>query len=344
MKEVVLNDGRRIGHKQPAYIIVDVAANHNNDLDTAKELVKKAAEAGADAVKFQTYTAENLYSKKAPKFSRDPINPYDLIKQVEHPRSWLPILSGYAKNLGIHFLSSPFDYEAVDILDDLDIPLFKVASAEIVDTRLIGYIAKKGRPVVLSTGMSDLGDIEDAIKAVRNAGNKNIILLHCNTIYPTPPNAVNLMAMDTIREAFKLPVGYSDHTLGWHVSLAAVSRGACVIEKHITLDRKQKGPDHSFSMEPDELKRMVAEIRDIEAAMGSGEKKVSVEELENYEKGRRSIIAGKAIAKGTIITEDMLVIKRPGYGIKPKYFDMVVSRVAKVDIDEDDIITWDMLG
>jgi N-acetylneuraminate synthase/N,N'-diacetyllegionaminate synthase len=343
MKEIVLNDGRRIGNGYPSYIIVDVAANHNNDQATAKELVKKAAEAGADAVKFQTYTAENLYSKKAPKFSRDPVNPYDLIKQVEHPRSWLPILSEYAKKLGIHFLSSPFDYEAVDLLEDLDVPLFKVASAEIVDTKLIGYMAQKGRPMVLSTGMSNLGDIEDAVKAVRSEGNENIILLHCNTIYPTPPAAVNLLAMDTIREAFKLPVGFSDHTLGWHVSLAAVSRGACVIEKHFTLNRDQKGPDHSFSMEPEELGRMVSEIRDIEAAMGNGEKKVSEGEQENYKKGRRSIIARKAIPKGTPITEDMLVIKRPGYGIKPKYINMVTGRMAKVDIGEDDIITWDML-
>lgn len=343
MEEIVLNNGRKVGDSHPVYIIVDVAANHNGNLETAKELIKKASEAGADAVKFQTYKADKLYSKNTPQFSKDPIKPYDLIKKVEHPRNWIPILSEYAKELNIEFLSSPFDYEAVDLLDDINVPLFKVASSEIVDLELIQYMASKGKPMIISTGMANLGEIEEAVDAVREIGNEEIVLLHCNTVYPTPVHVVNLNAMDTMKNAFKLPIGFSDHTLGWHIPIAAVAKGACVIEKHFTLDRNQEGPDHGFSIEPEELKIMVDQIRDIEKAKGNGIKKVALEEMESYEKGRRSIIAKVDITKGTKITKDMLVVKRPGYGIKPKFIDMLIGRTAKKDILADDIITWDML-
>lgn len=343
MHEIIIGNGRKIGEGQPVYIIVDIAANHNGDLNTAKKLIEKAAEAGVDAVKFQTYTADKLYSKKTPKFSKDPIKPYDLIKKVEHPREWIPILSEYSRKLNIDFLSSPFDYEAVDLLDEVGVPLFKVASSEIVDLELIKYIAQKGKPMIISTGMANLGEIEEAVNVVKETGNNNIVLLHCNTVYPTPEHVVNLKAIDTIKAAFKVPVGFSDHTLGWHIPIAAVARGASVIEKHFTLNRRQEGPDHSFSIEPDELKLMVKQIRDVEKAIGDGIKKVTIEEMESYQKGRRSIIAKINIPKGTKITRDMLVVKRPGYGIKPKYIDLVVGRISKVDIMEDDIITWDML-
>ncbi|MBP7073225.1 MAG: pseudaminic acid synthase [Clostridia bacterium] len=343
MNEIVLKNGRRIGEDNPCYIMMDIAANHNGDLETAKELIRKAAEAGADAVKFQTYRAEDLYSKKTPQFSRDSMKPYDLIKKVQHPREWIPILSEHAKGFGIDFLSSPFDYDAVDLLDNTGVSLFKVASLEIVDLKLIKYIAGKGKPVVLSTGMASLGEIEEAIEAARSTGNGDIALLHCNTCYPAPAHIVNLKAMETLRNTFRLPTGFSDHTLGWHIPVAAVALGACIIEKHFTLSREQEGPDHGFSIEPEELKLMVRQIRDVEKAMGDGVKKVSREELENYEKGRRSLIAITDIPKGTKITESMITAKRPGYGIKPKYFDMVIGRTAKVDIFEDDVLLWDML-
>ncbi|HNR03591.1 MAG TPA: pseudaminic acid synthase [Bacillota bacterium] len=343
MNEIVLKNGRRIGEDNPCYIMTDIAANHNGDLETAKELIRKAAEAGADAVKFQTYRAEDLYSKKTPQFSRDSMKPYDLIKKVQHPREWIPILSEHAKGFGIDFLSSPFDYDAVDLLDNTGVSLFKVASLEIVDLKLIKYIAGKGKPVVLSTGMASLGEIEEAIEAARSTGNGDIALLHCNTCYPAPAHIVNLKAMETLRNTFRLPTGFSDHTLGWHIPVAAVALGACIIEKHFTLSREQEGPDHGFSIEPEELKLMVRQIRDVEKAMGDGVKKVSREELENYEKGRRSLIAITDIPKGTKITESMITAKRPGYGIKPKYFDMVIGRTAKVDIFEDDVLLWDML-
>jgi N,N'-diacetyllegionaminate synthase len=342
MKEIILENGRRIGEGGPCYIMMDVAANHNGDLYTARELIKRAAEAGADAVKFQTYKAEALYSKNTPQFSRDPERPYDLIKKVQHPREWIPELVRLAKELGIDFLSSPFDYEAVDLLDAAGVSLFKVASLEIVDLKLLKYIGAKGKPVILSTGMASLGEVEEALEAVRSTGNDSIALLHCNTCYPSPAHIVNLRVIETLRNAFKLPTGFSDHTLGWHIPLAAAAMGACILEKHFTLSRGQAGPDHGFSIEPEELKLMVRQIREIEKALGDGIKKVSAEEMENYEKGRRSLIASISIPKGTVITEEMIAVKRPGYGIKPKYEDMIIGRTAKVDINEDDVLLWEM--
>jgi N,N'-diacetyllegionaminate synthase len=343
MKEIMLENGRIIGEDSPCYIMMDIGANHNGDIDTARELIRKAAEAGADAVKLQTYRAEDLYSKKTPQFSRDIMKPYDLIKKVQHPREWIPQLFDYAKDWGIDFLSSPFDYDAADLLEEAGICLFKVASPEIVDLRLIKYIAAKGKPVILSTGMASLEEIEEAVEAAKSTGNENIALLHCSTCYPSPAHIVNLKAMETLRSTFRLPTGFSDHTLGWHIPVAAKALGACIIEKHFTLNRDQEGPDHSFSIEPAQLKLMVDQIRDVEKALGDGIKKVSREELENYEKGRRSLIARKDIPRGTVITEDMITCKRPGWGIKPKYFQVVVGKTAGVDIYEDDILKWDML-
>jgi len=343
MKELVLKNGRKIGEGNPCYIIMDVAANHNGDLDTAKELIKKAAEAGADAVKFQTYRAEDLYSRNTPQFSKDPVKPYDMIKKVQHPREWIPLLFEYSEGCDIDFFSSPFDFDAVDLLDEAGAGLFKVASPEIVDLGLLRHIAGKGKPVILSTGMASLGEIEEAIETVSDAGNADIALLHCNTCYPSPAHIVNLRAMETLQGAFKLPTGFSDHTLGWHIPIAAVALGACIIEKHFTLSRKQEGPDHGFSIEPQELKLMVRQIREVEKAMGDGAKKVFQEEMENYEKARRSLIARAYIPEGTVITEEMLTVKRPGYGIKPRDIGIVAGRTAKVDIHEDDILIWDML-
>jgi len=343
MNEIILKNGRKIGKDHPCYIIMDIAANHNGDLDTAKELIRKAAEAGADAVKLQTYRAEDLYSKNTPQFTKDPIKPYDMIKKVQHPREWIPLLFEYAKGHDIDFLSSPFDYDAVDLLDAAGVEFFKVASPEIVDLGLLKYIAGKGKPMILSTGMASLGEVEEAVEAIMDTGNRKIALLHCNTCYPSPVHIVNLKAMETLNCAFKLPTGFSDHTLGWHIPTAAVAMGACILEKHFTLSRSQEGPDHVFSIEPEELKIMVANIRDVEKALGDGKKKVYPEEMENYEKARRSLIARVNIPEGTRITEDMLTVKRPGYGIKPRDIGIVTGRIAKIDIKEDDILMWDML-
>lgn len=336
---------RFIGHEEPTFIIAEAGANHNRNFEMAKKLIDVAADAKADAVKFQTYSAETLYSKKTPEFSfLKGQSAYDLIKSIELPRDWQLKLAEYADKKGIIFLSTPFDYAAVDELDEIGVQAFKFASFEIVDLEFLKYAASKQRPMIISTGMSSLGDIEDAVNAIRSTGNSDIVLMHCNSLYPTPPEVVNLRAIETMREAFKLPIGFSDHTLGIHISLAAAAMGACVIEKHITLDRSLPGPDHPFAIEPDELNELVSDIRAIDTAKGDGIKQRSLlEDAEVYQKARRSIIAKGDIPNGTKITRDMLVVKRPGYGIAPKFINIVVGRTARVDIKEDEWLTWDMI-
>jgi N-acetylneuraminate synthase/N,N'-diacetyllegionaminate synthase len=340
IRDVVIGD-KKIGSNHPTYIIAEIGANHNRNLDIAKKLIEKAVEAGVDAVKFQTYKAETLYSHRTPKFSKDDVEPFDLIKANELPREWQRELFEYAASKKLDFLSSPFDYEAVDQLDSVGVPAFKIASFELTDLGLLKYTAQKNKPVILSVGLATLGEIEEAIDAIRSQGNDNIILLHCASLYPSPPEIINLNAIQTLSKAFQLPIGFSDHTLGIHIAVAAVAMGACVIEKHFTLDRTMKGPDHPFAIEPDELTQLVKNIRDVEKAMGTGVKGRSHAEQEMYEKGRRSIIAAQDIKKGTMITREMLVVKRPGFGIKPKYLDIVVGRTAKKDIQADHWITWD---
>ena len=323
-------------------MIAEAGSNHNGRLEQAKKLIDVAVAAKADAVKFQIYKAESLYSKRTPEFSYlKGQNVYELIKSIETPREWLKELAGYCEARNITFLATPFDFEAIDLLAKY-VPAFKIASFEIVDLELLQYAARKGKPMIISTGMANLCEIEEAISSIKSVGNNDIILLHCNSLYPTSVEAVNLKAMETMRTAFKVPIGFSDHTLGIHIPVAAVAMGACVIEKHFTLDRTLPGPDHSFALEPDELKEMVRGIREVEKAKGSGIKeKSALESDEMYVKARRSIHAKVNIPKETKITEDMLIVKRPGYGIKPKFIDMVMGRVAKKDIKEDEWITWD---
>lgn len=341
-KENVNINDKVIGYNNPCYIIAEAGSNHNGDFENAKKLIDVAVEAGADAVKFQIFKAEKLYSKKTPDFDYlEDKNTFDLIKDIETPRDWIEDLADYCEKKGIDFLASPFDYEAIDLLEPY-VPAYKIASFEIVDLELIKYAAEKGKPMIISTGMANLCEIEDAVNAVKSTGNDDIILLHCNSVYPTPTDIVNLRAMDTMKEAFKYPVGFSDHTLGIHIPVAAVARGASVIEKHFTLDREMEGPDHSFAQEPDDLKRMIENIRDVEEALGDGLKTPSEKEKEeNYQKGRRSVHAGEEIPKGKTISREMLIVKRPGYGIKPKHIDKIIGKKAKKDIEKDDWINWE---
>jgi N-acetylneuraminate synthase/N,N'-diacetyllegionaminate synthase len=343
MKKLKIGN-KLVGEEEHCFIIAEAGSNHNGSLEQAKKLIDIATEAKADAVKFQIYHAENLYSKYTLGFSYlKGRNIYELIKSIETPREWIKELAGYCEAKNIIFLATPFDFEAVDILDKY-VPAFKIASFEITDLELLKYAAEKGKPMIISTGMANLCDVEDAITAIKSTGNDDIILLHCNSLYPTPVEVVNLKAMETMKTAFKVPVGFSDHTLGIHIPIAAVAMGACVIEKHFTLDRTLPGPDHSFAIEPDELKEMVRYIREVEKAKGNGIKEKSeLESEEMYIKARRSIHAKVDIPKGTKITRDMLIIKRPGYGIKPKFIDIVVGREAKKDIKEDEWITWEMV-
>lgn len=337
-----------LGQNNYCYIIAEAGANHNRDKDMAFRLIDVAAQAGADAVKFQTYSAETLYSKKTPRFKylKDVADQdtWDLIKAAELPRQWQPELAEYARSRGIDFLSTPFDYDAVDELHELDVPAFKIASFEIVDLPLIRYAASKGRPMILSTGMANYGEIEEAIAACREVGNENIVLLQCVSLYPSPVHLVNLRAMETMRQAFGLPTGLSDHTQGIAIPTAAAALGASVLEKHYTLDRSLPGPDHPFALEPHELHAMVSSMREVAQALGNGRKEgPSPEEEEMYRLARRSLIAAVNIPAGTPITEDMIVIKRPGYGIKPRDLSKVIGSRAARDIAADEVLEWEML-
>ncbi len=324
---------RLVGDGEPAYIIADMGVNHDNKLSQAYELIDVAADSGVDAVKLQLYYAANLW----PKDSRS----YSILKPLETDREWVETLLERANKRGIALLATPFDAEAVDLLDKIDTPVYKWASSEVFDLPLLKYVAKKGKPIILSTGVCDLGDIQKAINVVRGAGNNDIILLHCVSSYPTKPKDVHLRMIDTIKAAFHLPCGFSDHTTGIAVPIAAVARGACVIEKHYTLDRKLKGPDHGFALEPKELKQMVSGIREVEQSLGSPVKSI-VHGAEDEEYIVR-LFSARDISKSTSITRDMLTVKRANFGIKPEFFDIIVGREAKVDIKSDVPITWECI-
>lgn len=340
---------RVVGDGQPCYVIAEAGSNHNRDLDLARRLIDVASDAGADAVKFQTFSGRLLYSTKAPRFdyleSVTQKPPHEFLDELALPRDWQPVLASHCRERGVEFLSSPFDRSAVDELDQLDVAAFKVASFELVDLPLIRYIGECRRPVILSTGMADLGEIEEAMGAAREGGSIELCLLQCASVYPAPPRTMNLRAIPVMKAAFGVPVGLSDHTVGVHLPPAAVALGANLVEKHFTLDRTLPGPDHSFALEPHELARLVADIRDVEVALGDGRKTgpSEVEAMEMYERARRSVVAACAIAQGTRLTREMLTVKRPGHGIKPKYIDTLVGRIASVMIDEDEVITWEML-
>jgi sialic acid synthase SpsE len=339
--------GRPVGGGAPCYVIAEAGSNHNRDLGIARELVTVAAEAGADAVKFQTYTGKDLYSSRTPKFEYldDDRTPQQLIDDIALPREWQEELADHARSLGIAFFSSPFDHAAIDGLAALGVPAMKIASFEIVDLELIRHAAQTGVPLIISTGMARYGEIEDALGAVAETGNTAVALLRCASLYPAPPETINLRAMATLRAAFRVPVGLSDHTTGTHVAAGGAALGMDLLEKHFTLSRDLEGPDHSFALEPDELKAIVAGVREVEAAMGDGVMRgpSTAESGEMYRLGRRSVIAGVEIAAGTAITRDMLVVKRPGYGIAPKDIELVIGRQARVDIPFDEPITWEMV-
>ena len=335
---------RLVGNGEPCFIIAEAGSNHDGKLEQAKQLIDIAANSRADAVKFQTFRADKMAARTRDEIANIDIagskTLYELYKKMELPHEWQGELADYAREKGIVFLSTPFDEEAVDELNALDIPAFKVASFELVHLPLLKHIARKGKPVILSTAMADLGEIEEAIEAILKEGNDQIILLHCGVGYPLGVEDVNLAAMDTLRRAFPYPFGYSDHTLGITIPIAAVARGASMIEKHFTISRNLPGPDHPFALEPNELKAMVQGIRDVEKAIGTPQKRVLESEVQYHQRGRRSIFAKVDIPRDIIITEDMLAVLRPGIGLKPRYLHEVVGRKAQVDIEAHEPITW----
>ncbi len=328
--------GRLVGAGEPCFIIAEAGSNHNRKLAQAKQLIDVAAGSDADEVKFPIFSAETLISEKMPEF--------DLLKSIELPREWVGELAEYARGKGIIFLATPFDEEAVDQLHETGAPAYKWSSQEIVNLPLLAYAASQGKPMILATGTCNLADIQEGVNTVYATGNKDIILLQCTSLvhYPVKPHQVNLRMMDTLRDAFHLPVGLSDHTLSITIPAAAVARGACIIEKHFTLSRKLKGPDHSFALEPEELKQMITAIREVEESLGSPVKRMIADE-EEVARRRPSLIARVNIARGTRLTRDMIIIKRPGYGIQPRFLDIAIGREAKRDIEKGEGITWDII-
>lgn len=328
-------------------IIAEAGVNHNGDIDIAKKLVDVAAESGADIVKFQTAKAENVVSRFAKKAEYQIENTgngaesqLEMIQKLVLDDSAWSILIDYCKQKNIKFLSTPFDLESVDLLHNLGLKIFKIPSGEITNLPYLRKIGKYNKQVILSTGMANLGEIESAIAVLVDSGTKreNITLLQCNTEYPTPFADVNLKAMKSLKKAFRLPVGYSDHTPGIAIPLAAVGMGAKVIEKHFTLDKNMEGPDHKASLEPCELKAMVQGIREIELALGDGIKQTSASEAKNKPIARKSIVANCAIRKGEILSESNLYTKRPAGGISPMEWDKVIGTKAVRDFEPDEMI------
>ncbi len=328
------------------FIIAEAGVNHNGSIELAKKLVDVAVEAGVDAVKFQTFKAENLVCQNAQKaeyqkqITNSNESQFDMLKKLELDIKSHKELIAYCNSKKIIFLSTPFDSDSIKLLDNLGLDIFKIPSGEITNLPYLREIGKLNKKVILSTGMADIGEIEDALDILIKAGTKkdNIIILHANTEYPTPMEDVNLKAMVTIGKTFDIAYGYSDHTLGTEVDIAAVAMGACCIEKHFTLDKMMEGPDHKASLEPDELKQMVKTIRNIELALGIEVKKPSKSESKNKQIARKSIVAKVAIKKGEILTEGNLATKRPADGISPMRWDDIVGTTAQKDYKEDELI------
>jgi len=335
--------------KTKIFIIAEIGCNHNGDMNVAKQLINVAADCGANAVKFQSFRPEDMITKSAPKAdyqikaTGNVETQYQRLCRMMITEESHEEMKMLCEKNNIIFCSTPFDLQSVNLLHELDVPFFKVPSGEITNLPLLEHIASFGKPIILSTGMANLGEIEDAINVIGEENRRNIILTHCLSNYPADWVEANLRAIQTLRDAFHLPVGFSDHTEGIELSLVAVGMGAVVIEKHITLDRNMEGGDHKASLEPRELKDLVEKIRKLEMALGDGIKKCMPSEKNVKNIARKSIVTRRAVDMGRIITMDDLVIKRPGVGIPPKYLSMIIGAKAKESISADKLIKWSQL-
>ena len=331
------------------FIIAEAGVNHNGSLELALKLVTTAKEAGADAVKFQTFGADRLVTRRAAKaaYQKSALpgddSQFAMLKALELGEEDFRRISRHCRRLGIEFLSSPFDTQAVDLLDRLGLLVFKIPSGEITNLPLLRHVGGMKKEVILSTGASWLGEVETAVRTLQDAGATRLTLLHCVTEYPAPPGQVNLRAMDTLRTTFGLPVGYSDHTSGVEIPIAAVARGASVIEKHFTLDTNMHGPDHSASLDPDDFARMVSAIRTVETALGDGLKRPAACETENRDIVRKSVVAARDLPAGTRLTSDDLALKRPGGGLSPAALEGILGRTTRRNVAAEELLDWSLL-
>ncbi|MFA5412023.1 MAG: pseudaminic acid synthase [Candidatus Micrarchaeia archaeon] len=339
--------GRTIGPGHPAFIIAEVGSNFDRSLDKAKKLADLAKECGADAIKFQTFAAGKIINKASfekgseAEFQKKWNKPvWQVYQDAEFPREWHAEIMDHCKKKGIIFLSSPYDKEAVDLMDSIGVPAYKIGSGDVTFLQLVEYIAKKGKPIIMGTGASTMEEIGEAVEVIRRHNNQ-LVLLQCVTNYPSSFEDANVRAMKTLQDSFDIPVGYSDHTPGSVVPVLSVAFGCCVIEKHFTDDKSLPGPDHPFALDPAELRQLVRDVRNAEAALGSPAKDVYPGEQKTRIVQRRSLFAKKDIPSGTKITEDMVDILRPFEGIPPKDLGKVVGRKARADIKAGEAITWE---
>ena len=342
--------GRMVGPGHPCFIIAEAGVNHNGEIEKALQLVEVAAKAGADAVKFQTFRAENLAIPEAPKAEYQTLvtgeteSQLDMLRRLELPPHAYRELEKYCRQQNILFMSAPFEEESADLLEDLGLPVFKIPSGEVTNLPFLAHVARKSKPLILSTGMATLEEVRAAVDTIKETGDREIILLHCVSNYPVDPADANLRAMHILGSAFGVPVGYSDHTLGIEVPLAAVALGACVIEKHMTLDLSLPGPDHQASLDPQEVAEMVRGIRVVEAALGHGRKQPAACEASIAAVVRKSLVASRAIPVGSVLTEDMVSIKRPGTGLPPGMRSRVLGRRVTRDVKEGTLLSMDMFA
>jgi N,N'-diacetyllegionaminate synthase len=341
---------RRVGKGKPCFVIGEAGVNHNGNFELARDLVDVAVEAGCDAVKFQTFKAEKVCSPLAPKAvyqsqtTASEESQLEMVKKLELPFDAFRELHRYCWDEDIIFLSTPFDYESADFLAELPVPAFKIPSGELTNLPFVEYVARKGQPLIVSTGMATLEEVAVAVDMIRDTGNHQMVLLQCVSNYPADPSSMNLRVMHTLEEAFGVAVGLSDHTVGTEIAFAAVALGACIVEKHFTTSHELPGPDHRASLEPQELRRLVKGIRQVEAALGDGIKRPAAEELNIADVARRSLITTRFIAAGTALTMDMLDILRPGIGIPPGMRSQVLGRRALHDIESGTVLRLDMLA
>jgi len=344
---IEFNDGTRIGANQPVYIIAEVGVNHNGDLELAKRLIRAAAHCGADCVKFQTFKAQRVVTKSAPKAAyqlkttNQDESQEHMLKKLEMSMDAYREIINCCKENDVLFMSTPYSVEDVDFLEKLGVSAYKLASMHVVEPWFVGYIAKTKKPIILSTGMATIDEVEVAVSAVRNTDNEQLILLQCTTNYPSRLEDANLLSMQTLKDKFDLIVGYSDHTNDDIACIVSIGLGAKVIEKHFTLDKSMEGPDQSTSATPEEFSHLVKAIRSAELVLGSTIKEPCDIEKENMIGMRRSIVAKKDIKKGETINEASLTFKRPATGLKPKHFDNLMGKMAVRDIVEDELVKWE---
>ena len=349
MVKMVEVNGKTIDGNQGCFLIAEAGVNHNGDLSTAIQLIDAALAAHVDAVKFQTWVTEKIIVVDAPmaeyqrkNMGRD-VTQFEMLKKLELSYQDFRTIKAYADEVGILFFSTPDEEDSADFLDEIGVPLFKIGSGEVTNLPFLEHVGKKHKPIILSTGGSTLIEVEQAVRVIEGTGNKDLMLLHCVSSYPAEPEDCNLKAMETLRTVFQCPVGFSDHTLGVEIPVAAVAMGASIIEKHFTLDKAFDGPDHKASLEPDELLTMVNYIRAVEKSMGSGRKGITTSELETISVARKSLVAREDIIKGSFLTEEMIVHRRPGTGISPTLRSHVIGRTAAVTIPAGALISFDML-